>query len=148
MARWGMLTPDPGFATGVLKLGWFSREMWERLETLLVVTTQGGREKEAASGTKDQRCCKQATIQRTASPQQGALQSQRQQRQAERCFPINPSPAAISETLTILSEIDICHPSDRAVILSHKSTCPLCVCVCVCVLSCSVVSNSLQPHGL
>ena len=24
----------------------------------------------------------------------------------------------------------------------------VCVCVCACVLSCSVVSNSLQPHGL
>ena len=24
----------------------------------------------------------------------------------------------------------------------------VCVCVCVCTLSCSVVSNSLQPHGL
>lgn len=34
-----------------------SREMWEQLETLLVVTTQGGREKETASGTKDQWGC-------------------------------------------------------------------------------------------
>ena len=85
-------------------------------------------------------------------PQQRTLQSQRQQHRGWEMLPqINHIPVATSRNPNhpIWNKyLPSLWPSSYPVTQVFLSCVCVCMCVCVCVISCSVVSNSLRPHGL